>query len=261
MRELLRLRWGPGRTGKQRAYLLALIYRAGGSTTIGELVAWTGRRRDNIRRDLNELAPRALVECSGENVRLVADFPRALESELEVTGILCSERLQRDRHERQREAYRAHLKERRRGQNSEADKEPSGTISELERVEALESSGLTLEPVPELDSLITDTNDPEQFRELVALARRQVAEHRRKHPPNHPPRIRVERVGTLLPEDVAVMEAIEAFEVKHGPGSFKWNQAGAKELFYSVPGGHWPLPNQLRRIREHVEALAKVVAA
>ncbi len=243
--------------------LLELIFRSGSETSIGELVAGTGRRRDNVRRTLRKLEARQLVECCGETVHLVADFAAALKRELEVSGITRSERLDRERYEREREAYREHLKDRRRRK-----RKPDGTTSDLKRVEVPEGTGipgsapqLDQEPESAPDVVITDAGDPEEFRELVALARRQISEHRRKHPPNHPPRIRGERVGTLLPEDVAVLEAIEAFEVKHGPGSFKWNQAGAKELFYSVAGGHWPLPNQLRRIREHVEALARVVAA
>jgi hypothetical protein len=59
--------------------------------------------------------------------------------------------------------------------------------------------------------------------------------------------------GDLSPEDTEVLEAIEWFELKHGRGSFKWSRAGAKELFYTAPGGHWPEPDQLQRISEHLE--------
>lgn len=272
VRELLRLRYGAGRVGKTAAHILELVARSGSETTIGELVAGTGRRRDNVRRTLRRLEPRALVECSGENVRLVADFAAALELELESTGITLSERLDREKYEREREGYKALFRERRRGRNAyreyleaiEADKKPVGATSELERVESSEplekpdSPGPIPTPTGEQnpDPVITDANDPDKFRELVATARRKIAEHRRGALPLR----QAERVEKLPPEDASVLEAIEAFEDKHGPGSFKWNHSGAKELFYSVAGGHWPLPDQLRRIREYVES-ARVAAA
>lgn len=59
--------------------------------------------------------------------------------------------------------------------------------------------------------------------------------------------------GDLSPEDAEVLAAIEAFEGKYGRGTFRWDRSGAKELFYSAPGGHWPEPDQLLRIRHHVE--------
>jgi hypothetical protein len=59
--------------------------------------------------------------------------------------------------------------------------------------------------------------------------------------------------GNLSPEDAEVLEAIEGFELRYGRGSFKWSRSGAKELFYSAPGGHWPEPDQLQRISEHLE--------
>ncbi len=179
MRELLRLRYGAGRVGHTGGYILELVARSGSETTIGELVAGTGRRRDNVRRSLKKLEAHALVECSGETVRLVEDFAVALERELEVTGITRSERLQRERYERERETYRKYLGDRRR--------KPDGTTSELERVEASEGTGipgpapqLDQEPEPAADVEITDAGDPERFRELAALARRQISEHRRK---------------------------------------------------------------------------------
>lgn len=60
--------------------------------------------------------------------------------------------------------------------------------------------------------------------------------------------------GDLSPEDAEVLRAIEAFEEKYGRGSFRWDRASSKGLFYSGPiSGHWPEPDQLLRIRYHVE--------
>jgi hypothetical protein len=52
------------------------------------------------------------------------------------------------------------------------------------------------------------------------------------------------------------MEAIEAFENKYGRGSFRWDRASCKELFYSSPEGIWPEPEELRRIRDYLSATA-----
>jgi DNA-binding transcriptional ArsR family regulator len=59
----------------------------------------------------------------------------------------------------------------------------------------------------------------------------------------------------LEPGDLDALEAIRVFEKKYGPGAFRWNQTGCKELFYSGPiPGFWPEPAQLRRIRDYLEA-------
>lgn len=172
LRDLLRLRWGAGRAGKVCAVLLSVARF--GELTISELCERTGRRRDNVRRSLNKLEARGLVECSDEVVRLVEDFRDALRAELEVTGILRAERLQRERHEREREGYQRALSERRR---ERVRLRVSGFISELEPLGRVEAS-----PEPEResvestgkfapDALITDATDPAQFRELAAVLR------------------------------------------------------------------------------------------
>jgi hypothetical protein len=176
LRELLRLRWGPGRTGKTRALYLDVIARSEDGATLSEIAARTGRRRDNVRRALVMAEARALVECSGENYRLVPEFAAALNEELEASGIKRAERLQRDRYEREREAYRERLI-RRRNRTPEVlqstgrggELEPDGLTEDLERVEAF---------VPEA----TDHTDPEQFRELAALIRSEVEARRAANP-------------------------------------------------------------------------------
>lgn len=59
----------------------------------------------------------------------------------------------------------------------------------------------------------------------------------------------------LSEDDRRALEAIEAFEDKHGRGSFKWNDSGTKELFYSGPVWCDIRTDQLRRIREHLDLL------
>jgi hypothetical protein len=72
----------------------------------------------------------------------------------------------------------------------------------------------------------------------------------------------LERIGTVLSEsDSRILEAIEAFEGKYGRGSFRWDRASCKELFYSGPiEGFWPEPEELRRIRDYLVATRGIAA-
>jgi hypothetical protein len=63
----------------------------------------------------------------------------------------------------------------------------------------------------------------------------------------------LELLGELSEADSRTLEAIEAFEDKYGRGSFRWDRASCKELFYSGPiGGFWPEHEELQRIREYL---------
>jgi hypothetical protein len=64
--------------------------------------------------------------------------------------------------------------------------------------------------------------------------------------------------GVLSDEDRRTLEAIEAFERKYGRGSFGWDRASCKELFYASSEGVWPLPEELQRIRDHLAATGGV---
>jgi hypothetical protein len=176
LRELLRLRWGPGRTGKTRALYLDVIARSEDGATLSEIAAWTGRRRYDVRRALVMAEARALVECSGETYRLVPEFAAALDDELEVSGVKRAERLQRDRYEREREAYRSRLIRRR---NRIPEVWPStGRAGELEPDGFTEDLEPAPEPVPDREPVITDASDPDQFRALAALLRSGPADSR-----------------------------------------------------------------------------------
>jgi len=64
----------------------------------------------------------------------------------------------------------------------------------------------------------------------------------------------LEPVAELSRGDAEILEAIEAFVGKYGRGSFCWDRASCKALFYSGPiRGFWPEPDELRRIREYLE--------
>jgi hypothetical protein len=65
----------------------------------------------------------------------------------------------------------------------------------------------------------------------------------------------LERIGSVLSDaDSRTLEAIKAFERKYGRGSFRWDRASCKALFYSSPEGIWPEPEELRRIRDYLTA-------
>jgi hypothetical protein len=66
--------------------------------------------------------------------------------------------------------------------------------------------------------------------------------------------------GALSEADRRTLEAIEAFEGKYGRGSFRWDRASCKELFYSSPEGIWPEPEELRRIRDCLVATGALAA-
>jgi DNA-binding transcriptional ArsR family regulator len=190
LRELLRLRWGPGRAGKTRALYLDVIARAEhGEATLSEMAARTGRRRYDVRRALQMLLepaplsphPLPLVECSGETYRLAPEFAAALDNELEATGIKRAERLDRQKYEREREIYRERLIRRRNripevwpSTGRAGEPEPDGFTEDLQRVEA--------EPVEVFAPEVTDHTDPDQFRELAALIRSEVEARRAANP-------------------------------------------------------------------------------
>jgi hypothetical protein len=149
--------------------LLEVIARSG-EATLSVLSARTGRRRCDVRRALRLLEARALVECSGDTYRLVPEFAAALDLELEATGIKRSERLDRERYERQREAYRDRLTRRRYGLLAPASTsragEPDGYIEDLERVEPEQKP----EPTP-VDTEPSTVGEVSSVSEVFALAR------------------------------------------------------------------------------------------
>lgn len=58
--------------------------------------------------------------------------------------------------------------------------------------------------------------------------------------------------GDLSPEDAEVLAAIDSFQERYGRGAFRWDRSSSKELFYQF--GPWPDPDQLLRIRHHLDA-------
>jgi hypothetical protein len=71
----------------------------------------------------------------------------------------------------------------------------------------------------------------------------------------------LEPIAMALSEaDRRTLEAIRAFVRKYGRGSFRWDRASCKALFYSSPEGIWPESEELRRIRDYLTATRGVAA-
>ncbi len=229
MRELLRLRWGPGRAGKTRALYLSVIARTG-EATLSEISARTGRRRDNVRRALVMAEARALVECSGETYRLVPEFAAALDAELEASGIKRAERLQRDRYEREREVYRGRLIRRRNripevwpSTGRAGEPEPDGFTEDLEPVEVGPAPPASPEPTEVFAPEITDHTDPDQFRELAGLIRSEVEKRRTANP---------------LPGSELARRHLERLRKEH-PEAYARHRLEPRKLSWEIAGLGW----------------------
>lgn len=95
------------RLGKHNCAVVDLLERVGGSLEAREIAEDLGKRqRDLKRRNFALLAERGIIEVEGETVRLVADWPAALERERRNSGELAAAERDRNNHQRQREAYR-----------------------------------------------------------------------------------------------------------------------------------------------------------
>jgi hypothetical protein len=172
-----------------------------------ELAQSMGRRAGSLRERCIAPAIEAglLVQDGSTNVP-PADLLERIERELEETGCTEREKLRRARFEIQRKRWNEERTTFLYGEPPEETNEAEtlalkaqgekerhidveGLVSELEREPKEENSTAVYGVVP-------GPKDPERFRELAALARERIAEHRRKHPP--PPQSGPERAALLL---------------------------------------------------------------
>ena len=106
-----RLRHGPGRIGKSAAAVLEAVVECPGVSR-GGLAAKLGRKPDSLSRPLTKLVDRGLVErCGKGRYRPTDDWKQRLDREMTLTGEKLAERLDEQRYEREREAYRQYLSE------------------------------------------------------------------------------------------------------------------------------------------------------
>ncbi len=96
------------RAGKIAGAIVDHLERTGDWITVAELAAMMGhkRPRDLRRRQIADLAAAGVVECSGEYIRLTADWLEALNRMREQDGEIADHRRDMAEYERQRDAYR-----------------------------------------------------------------------------------------------------------------------------------------------------------
>jgi DNA-binding MarR family transcriptional regulator len=82
----------------------------------GELAAKLGKKPDSLSRPLKKLVVRQLIErCGKGHYRPTDDWQQRLERERTLTGEKLAERLEEQQYEREREAYRRYIAEKKHG--------------------------------------------------------------------------------------------------------------------------------------------------
>jgi Bifunctional DNA primase/polymerase, N-terminal/Primase C terminal 1 (PriCT-1) len=140
LRTLERLRWGPGRIGKSRAAILHAMVECGGHLSRAEIAARLGKEKaESLRAPLRWLVDQGLLERPSHGVYTApADLARRVENARELGREPEADRLQMQRHDRERDAYRRKIKPDRSPTMREMDErrwsrlKTSGRISELE---------------------------------------------------------------------------------------------------------------------------------
>lgn len=220
-----RLRWSaPGirRLGKSAGAVIDALEAAGGDLTISELAEalHKSRPRDLRRRTIPRLEAAGVVECDGVTVSLARDWLDALNENRESASEIEVHRLDMARYERERNAFREH----RHRKPDPAPTEEEMTAKRNRRRDVSHLAEAPAEPPAPPSEAVEECNESEPI------------------------------LGVLTPDEMRTLDVIRDFERRYGPGSFKWNQSGAKELFYSSPAGCWPSVEELERIADYVEA-------
>ncbi len=126
--------------GKVRAWILDLVYAAEGAVSLSFLSERTGVRKNNLKdRYMNQLIVAGLVKRTKEGYMETPNVEEVLKEELEVSGCNDAAKLQQERHDREREAYRtrqAHKPE------ESVEVESFDFIEELEDFEGIEMKPL-----------------------------------------------------------------------------------------------------------------------
>jgi hypothetical protein len=164
-RTLYRLRWGAGRIGKSRAAILATVVECPTAIKRREIAERLGRKPESLKRPLAWLVDNGLLAHTGYG-RYAApeDLERRIEDARELAGEPLADRLQVQRHERQRESYR---KRNRRDRTADAatgpteegtenvqrsrearaahtpEREPEATTEEQQRIQRLIYQGMS----------------------------------------------------------------------------------------------------------------------
>jgi hypothetical protein len=95
------------RLGKVCAWILDMVYAAQSAVSLSFLSERTGIRENNLKkRYMNQLIVAGLVKRTEEGYMPTTNVEEVLKEELEVSGCNDAAKLQQERHDREREAYR-----------------------------------------------------------------------------------------------------------------------------------------------------------
>lgn len=95
------------RLGKVCAWILDMVYAASAAVSLSFLSERTGIRKNDLKaRYINQLIVAGLIKRTEEGYMPTTNVKVVLEEEVEVSGCNDAAKLQRERHDREREAYR-----------------------------------------------------------------------------------------------------------------------------------------------------------
>lgn len=165
-------RAGYRRLGKINGSIIDLL-ELQGQTNISAVADHLGRRvRDLRRRNLPKLQGAGVVELDGDEISLTANWRAALEAERELQGEVSAAVRDRERHRRQREAFR-NYRQIRITQHWTNDPEADGVIEDLEPAEFSEGFYRALLPLIDTHKRIPTTRGPgrvwQVFSEVVGI--------------------------------------------------------------------------------------------
>ncbi|PLS83219.1 MAG: hypothetical protein CYG60_22515 [Actinobacteria bacterium] len=119
---LYRLRHGAGRIGKVKAAVLEAVVDCSEGVSLAELCERLGSKPNTLGKHLSVLVDRDLVERTERGrYRPADDWERVLDRERTLGGEKLAENLDRQRYQRQREAYALYLEEKRRRLEEQKD--------------------------------------------------------------------------------------------------------------------------------------------
>lgn len=218
------------RYSKKTEYVLDVLDFHGGEMSLQDLVQVVGGRPRDLRsRVLEGLEKDRVLRLEGERVYLQEGWIECLYEVHEITGE--EEIVERTRalHAKQREE-----------RWTEPPEEPEGQQEDGEEPDVIRSEGEVFEMSREFFRITESEGKKPGGSDLL--------------------RSKLAASPYLDSEDREALDAIAEFEERFGPGSFTFNRAGAKALFYQVEGGHWPEGEQLDRLRAYAEAAGGILS-
>ena len=246
-------RWR-GPVGKGRATVLYLLELEGpmGLEALADAMGW-GNRRELRRRYLVPLAELGLVEDRGGVYALHGDHRGRVEEVRRIRHGGGERKVRRKTPEGRIVTVVEEFDPMSEEEREERDRRRYEEHSRRFR-EALEAKERTPEGVTHL------LNRWDEEREAPAgdPGLRDISAWVEEPPPEPAPS---SPTASLTDGEMADLDAILAYELAHGSGSFGWDRASCKRLFYGGPvRGRWPDPETLARIKAAYDELEGVAA-